>query len=95
MNTGLFTAVPGTLSERAEAYRLALIDHVDLCDSVAFRLTADPLDAKALAGHVLAWAWLRRDTLNVESGTKMMLLTKLRETYIEYYRMPHEYNPMA
>lgn len=76
-------------SEPAESFEQILLDHVNMCYSVALALTRDPYDARELTQEVLTWAWHFRDTENSSAGIKMKLLRALRERSRQQYASLH------
>lgn len=63
-----------------------LLSYAELCYSVSLALTHNPGNARELSENVLTWAWHRYRHDVDKAVTKQMLLNRLRERYLKYYR---------
>lgn len=89
-------------AEQADAFEQVLLSHTEMCYSVAFALTRNPVRARNLTRNVLTWAWHLRRSADSGKDIKKKLLTALRETFLKDYRQPcglgnhamHEENTM-
>ncbi len=66
-----------------ETYEEDLLSYAEMCYSVAFALTHNTEDARALAQEVLIWAWHLRGSMNSRKDIKKNLLIKLRKKFLK------------
>lgn len=67
-------------------FEQALLSLSEVCCAVAQSLTKDPLLARELAEETLLRAWAERNALDLRDGLKMVLLSRLRKTYLAKYQ---------
>lgn len=76
---------------QSEAFEQVLLDHVDLCYSVALALTQHPRDAQNLTRNVVSTVWQRFESTGNTTGIKLVLLSELHSKFLRDYR-PDSFN---